>query len=250
MFVRIDQTYTLASSFSVSFSSYKSFHLSSFLPVDLSSSFHISNCSSFSFSTCPFDLKPLPNHCRIPKSSVSIRIQQFCSSNILCTQYGHRICALFSLPHALHLFNAVTSFNALPAICRCRFFIWLVFFFGTAFNNPSHSSPSNVGVGANAAGMRLAFNRSWGICWTNGNRCIASSCGRSRARTTGRNASRKEADGTRRDAIAVDAERYVQAYSTQMMLRFACVDLEALPAKTRSFPCKLRLLPRVMIGHP
>ena len=40
-----------------------------------------------------------------------------------CTQYGHSTCALFSFPHAEHLVKCVTSFNALPAICRCLFFI-------------------------------------------------------------------------------------------------------------------------------
>jgi len=38
------------------------------------------------------------------------------------------------------LTKAVTSFNALPAICLERFFEYEVFFFGTALSKPSHSS--------------------------------------------------------------------------------------------------------------
>ena len=45
----------------------------------------------------------------------------------------------------------LTFFNALPAICRCLFFMCDVFFFGTARRMPSHISrkiedrPANVG---------------------------------------------------------------------------------------------------------
>jgi hypothetical protein len=45
----------------------------------------------------------------------------------------------------------VTSFNALPAICLCRFFMWEVFFFGTARSKPSHISRNTSETEANAA---------------------------------------------------------------------------------------------------
>jgi hypothetical protein len=57
---------------------------------------------------------------------------------LLWTQYGHRRCALFTFPQAEHLFSAVTSFNAFPAICRCRLFECGVFFLGTARRIDSH----------------------------------------------------------------------------------------------------------------
>jgi len=64
------------------------------------------------------------------------------------------------LPQLGHLTKAVTSFNALPAICLERFFEYEVFFFGTALSKPSHSScnsddmpeiPSNGTASATAA---------------------------------------------------------------------------------------------------
>jgi hypothetical protein len=39
-----------------------------------------------------------------------------------------------------------TSFKAFPASCLCRFFMWDVFFFGTAFKMPSQISPSKSGM--------------------------------------------------------------------------------------------------------
>lgn len=122
---------------------------------------------------------------------------------LLFTQYGHSTCARLTLPHALHLFNAVTSFSALPAICRCRFFMWLVFFLGTAFSIPSHICSSNDGMGTSTAGRRLAAARSCCICWRRGIRRTAASCGRRRARTTGRKAERRDADGARNVAIVL-----------------------------------------------
>ena len=39
-----------------------------------------------------------------------------------------------------------TSFKAFPANCLCRFFMWEVFFFGTAFKIPSQISPRSPGM--------------------------------------------------------------------------------------------------------
>lgn len=166
--------YAFASSLSLSaFSSYKSVHLSGLSPLALRSSFCASNRSSFLICICSLVWKPLLNHCFMPVVTRQSRAHHLkMKVYTLFTQYGHSTCALFSLPHALHLFNAVTSFNALPAICRCLFFIWLVFFFGTACSSPSQSSPSNVGIGTSAAGSKLALNRSCWICWSRGIRWI------------------------------------------------------------------------------
>lgn len=70
------------------------------------------------------------------------------------------MCILLGLPQLGHLTNVVTSFKAFPAICRCLFLLYDVFFFGTARNRPSHSScsiddmpakPNNGIVSAEAA---------------------------------------------------------------------------------------------------
>ena len=47
---------------------------------------------------------------------------------------------------------AVTSFKALPARNRCRFFLYEVFFFGTALSMPCHISASNPGRLSEIAG--------------------------------------------------------------------------------------------------
>ncbi|OAA57450.1 hypothetical protein SPI_07109 [Niveomyces insectorum RCEF 264] len=60
-------------------------------------------------------------------------------------QYGQRWCIRFTRPQAGHLHNELTSFSALPAICRCRFFMCEVFFLGTARRIDSQMSPSNDG---------------------------------------------------------------------------------------------------------
>ncbi len=70
------------------------------------------------------------------------------------TQYGHRRCALLTLPQAEHLFKFVTSFNALPAMNRWRFFMCDVFFFGTARNIDSHIPDSNDGMFSEMAAGR------------------------------------------------------------------------------------------------
>jgi len=59
---------------------------------------------------------------------------------LLLEQFGHRWCILLISPHAGHLHNEFTSFNALPAICLCLFFICEVFFLGTAFRIDSQIS--------------------------------------------------------------------------------------------------------------
>nr|POE82373.1 hypothetical protein CFP56_72521 [Quercus suber] len=134
----------------------------------------------------------------ISKPSVT-RVQ--IRSYALFTQYGHRTCALFGRPQALHLFNAVTSFNALPAICRCRFFIWEVFFLGTARKSPSQRSANRPGMGESAAGKMLVR-----ICCMNGIRRTTGAmiCGNNACLATGRKADRKLAEGTCIAAMITD----------------------------------------------
>jgi len=79
-------------------------------------------------------------------------------ATIPSTQYGHNICARFTLPHAEHRFSAVISFNPFPAMNRCRFLRYDVFFFGTAFNMPSHISPSDGNDGSESDGIASAAN--------------------------------------------------------------------------------------------
>jgi hypothetical protein len=74
------------------------------------------------------------------------------------TQYGHRRCARFILPHAEHVFNAVTSLSPLPAINRWRFLRYDVFFFGTALSRPSHISDSDGNEGSDSEGIANAAN--------------------------------------------------------------------------------------------
>jgi hypothetical protein len=115
------------------------------------------------------------------------------------------MCALLVLPHALHLFNAVTSRRCFPeAICRCRFFICDVFFLGTALSRPSQRSPIRAGIGTRAAGSIDADARrrcSRGIRLT-----ICSVCGKSCVRAMGRKEARKADDGDRRAAMANDKD--------------------------------------------
>lgn len=70
----------------------------------------------------------------------------FIKESLPFTQYGQRICALLTWPHAEHRLSAVTSFNAFPAINRDLFFIYDVFFFGTARKSDSQRSPRRVGI--------------------------------------------------------------------------------------------------------
>lgn len=65
---------------------------------------------------------------------------------ISLTQYGHNICARFTLPQAEHLLKFVTSFNAFPAMNLCRFFLCEVFFFGTALSIDSHKPDKIDGI--------------------------------------------------------------------------------------------------------
>lgn len=53
-------------------------------------------------------------------------------SSLPLTQYGHKRCARFGSPQPEHLLMLVTSLSPFPAICLCLFFMWEVFFFGTA----------------------------------------------------------------------------------------------------------------------
>jgi len=88
------------------------------------------------------------------------------------TQYGHNTCALFTFPHAEHLFNAVTSLIPLPAMNLCLFFMCDVFFFGTARSTDSHMSPSSDGIAAiDAKGIGILTKEGNGCCnlWRSGN---------------------------------------------------------------------------------
>lgn len=71
-------------------------------------------------------------------------------------QEGQSVCIFLVFPQAGHLFNAVTSFKAFPARSLCLFFMWDVFFFGTALRIPSQMSPSKPGMLCNAAGIAIA----------------------------------------------------------------------------------------------
>lgn len=58
--------------------------------------------------------------------------------------------ARFGRPHPEHFTIEVTSFRPLPASCLCLFFIWDVFFFGTARSIDPHipwSKDGNVAMG-------------------------------------------------------------------------------------------------------
>ncbi len=49
----------------------------------------------------------------------------------------------------------LTSFNALPASCRCRLFMCEVFFFGTARSTPSQMSVNKPGMFKDIAGIDM-----------------------------------------------------------------------------------------------
>ena len=56
----------------------------------------------------------------------------------------------------------LASFKAFPANCLCRFFIWDVFFFGTAFKMPSQISPRSPGRLSDMEGIDRAAEGSKG----------------------------------------------------------------------------------------
>lgn len=72
------------------------------------------------------------------------------------TQYGHSTCARLTLPQPEHFFSAVMSFSPLPAMNRCRFLRYDVFFFGTALSKPSHISDSEGNDGSDSDGIASA----------------------------------------------------------------------------------------------
>lgn len=76
--------------------------------------------------------------------------------NIPSTQYGHRMCIRLILPHPEHLFSDVMSFNPLPAMNRCRFLRYDVFFFGTALRMPSQMSANDGNEGRDNEGIASA----------------------------------------------------------------------------------------------
>lgn len=77
---------------------------------------------------------------------------------IASTQYGHRMCIRLTRPHPEHLFSAVTSLRPLPARNRWRFLRYDVFFFGTAFRMPSHTSARDGIAGSEREGIARAPN--------------------------------------------------------------------------------------------
>lgn len=54
----------------------------------------------------------------------------------------------------------LTSFNALPASCLCRLFMWEVFFLGTAFSTPSHMSDRRPGRFSDIVGIDMVAGES------------------------------------------------------------------------------------------
>lgn len=104
------------------------------------------------------------------------------------------MCALLTLPHPEHLFKAVTSFKALPAYCLCRFFMWEVFFFGTARSIDSQISLKMDGM------LRIAAKGRTGFCIL----CRKGmAIGRSGALARGRRPWRSPAGEARRSAIVL-----------------------------------------------
>ena len=68
------------------------------------------------------------------------------------------MCMRLTLPHAEHLFKAVTSFRPLPAMNRWRFLRYDVFFFGTALSMPSHISVREGNEGSESDGIASPAN--------------------------------------------------------------------------------------------
>lgn len=66
------------------------------------------------------------------------------------------MCARLIRPHAEHLFNDVMSLRPLPAMNRCRFLRYDVFFLGTALRMPSHMSPRDGNDGRESEGIASA----------------------------------------------------------------------------------------------
>ena len=62
------------------------------------------------------------------------------------TQFGQRRWARLIWPPPGHLLRLFTSLRALPAICRWRFFMWEVFFLGTARRTESQRSDRRDGI--------------------------------------------------------------------------------------------------------
>lgn len=121
-------------------------------------------------------------------------------SDLLATQCGHSTCALLALPQPEHLFNAVTSFKALPAICLWRFFMCDVFFFGTARRTDSQISETREGMGIVIAGSSAGCHLpSSDVCRTDLDGDVALTPIRDWA--TAKNERRNPADGAARRAI-------------------------------------------------
>lgn len=66
--------------------------------------------------------------------------------------------ARLTLPHAEQRFSDVISLRPLPAMKRCRFLRYDVFFLGTAFKIPSQISPSEGKDGSESDGIASAAN--------------------------------------------------------------------------------------------
>jgi hypothetical protein len=87
--------------------------------------------------------------------------QHALSGHLPSTQYGQRMCSRLILPHAEHLFSDVMSFSPLPAMNRCRFLRYDVFFFGTALRIPSQMSANDGIFGNESEGIASAPK---GVC--------------------------------------------------------------------------------------
>ena len=116
---------------------------------------------SHSFALIFVTSGPLLHIPRIARPSQTKHSQAKQVSHLLPMQFGHSRCALFTAPHAEHLFSAMTSCRPLPAINRWRFFLCDVFFLGTARSSPSQRPPSIEGTRPirTARGMTTAVLR-------------------------------------------------------------------------------------------
>lgn len=77
-------------------------------------------------------------------------------SDLPSTQYGHRMCSRLTLPHDEHLLSDVISLSPFPAMNRCRFLRYDVFFLGTALRIPSHMSANEGIFGRDSEGIASA----------------------------------------------------------------------------------------------
>ena len=94
------------------------------------------------FSLASLFIISLSSVSRVSMRAISPRLGPYS----LAVQCGHRWCILLISPQAGHLHREFTSFNALPAICLCLFFMCDVFFLGTALRIDSQMSSRIDGI--------------------------------------------------------------------------------------------------------